>query len=114
MKEKWPVLGRHERAAEWLEIWTNLGRSPRTIDAYARGLAEYLLVCERDRVDPAAFSAKLRKEGMREEDVAELVDWLQKAQMGRRLIPQRGYRHLPSDRLPEEPELIQVRISRDW
>ncbi len=25
-------------AAEWLEIWTNLGRSPRTIDAYARGL----------------------------------------------------------------------------
>jgi len=52
VKEKWPVLGRHERAAEWLEIWTNLGRAPRTIDAYARGLAEYLLVCERDEVDP--------------------------------------------------------------
>ena len=37
---------------EWLRIWTNLGRAPRTIDAYSRGLAEYLLVCERDGVDP--------------------------------------------------------------
>jgi integrase/recombinase XerD len=54
--EKWPVLGRHERAAEWLRIWTDLGRAPRTIDAYARGLAEYLLVCERDGIDP--ISAK--------------------------------------------------------
>ena len=52
VEEKWPVLGRHGRAAEWLGIWTNLGRAPRTIDAYARGLAEYLLVCERDAVDP--------------------------------------------------------------
>jgi integrase/recombinase XerD len=52
VEEKWPVLARHERAVEWLTIWTNLGRAPRTIDAYARGLAEYLLVCERDGVDP--------------------------------------------------------------
>jgi integrase/recombinase XerD len=50
--EKWPVLGRHERAAEWLQIWTDLGRAPRTIDAYARGLGEYLLVCEREGIDP--------------------------------------------------------------
>ncbi|MBM7167510.1 tyrosine-type recombinase/integrase [Streptomyces sp. G44] len=56
MLEKWPVLGRHERAVEWPRIWTDLGRAPRTIDAYARGLAEYLLVCERDGVDP--ISAK--------------------------------------------------------
>jgi HTH-like domain len=34
--DKWPVLGRHERAAEWLSIWADLGRAPRTIDAYAR------------------------------------------------------------------------------
>jgi hypothetical protein len=40
--------GRHERAAEWLRIWTDLGRAPRTIDAYAHGLAEFLLVCERE------------------------------------------------------------------
>ncbi len=50
--EKWPVLARHEEAAEWLQIWLDLGRAPRTIDAYARGLAEYLEVCERDGVDP--------------------------------------------------------------
>jgi integrase/recombinase XerD len=52
VEEKWPVFGRHEQAAEWLQIWTDIGRAPRTIDAYARGLAEYLEVCERDGVDP--------------------------------------------------------------
>jgi hypothetical protein len=52
LREKWPVIGRHEQAAAWLQIWTDPGRAPRTIDAYARGLAEYLLVCEREGVDP--------------------------------------------------------------
>ncbi|WP_324199176.1 tyrosine-type recombinase/integrase [Nocardia amamiensis] len=46
------MLGRHERAAEWLRVWTDLGRAPRTIDAYARGLAEFLRVCEDQGVDP--------------------------------------------------------------
>jgi integrase/recombinase XerD len=50
--EKWPVLGRHDVAAQWLQIWTDLGRAARTIDAYARGLAEYLEVCEREGIDP--------------------------------------------------------------
>ncbi|HUZ35105.1 MAG TPA: site-specific integrase [Streptosporangiaceae bacterium] len=54
VEEKWPVLARHVRAAEWLRIWADLNRAPRTIDAYARGLAEYLQVCERDGVDPVA------------------------------------------------------------
>ena len=54
LDEKWPVLGRHERAREWLQIWVDLGRAPRTIDAYARGLAEYLLVCEREGIDPVS------------------------------------------------------------
>ncbi len=49
---KWPVLARHDRAMEWLQIWTDLGRAPRTMDAYARGLAEYLQVCEREGIDP--------------------------------------------------------------
>jgi integrase/recombinase XerD len=53
LEEKWPVLSRHARAAAWLQVWVDLGRAPRTIDAYARGLAEYLLVCERDGIDPA-------------------------------------------------------------
>jgi site-specific recombinase XerC len=52
LREKWPVLGRCELAAEWLQVWTDLGRAPRTIDAYARGLAEFLMVCERDGIDP--------------------------------------------------------------
>jgi integrase/recombinase XerD len=52
LEEKWPVIGRHERAAEWLQVWTDLGRAPRTIDAYARGLAEYLVMCERQGVEP--------------------------------------------------------------
>jgi site-specific recombinase XerD len=52
LEQKWPVLGRHVRAAEWLGIWADLGRAPGTIDAYARGLAEYLQVCERDGIDP--------------------------------------------------------------
>ena len=51
---KWPVLKRHERAVEWLGIWADLGRAPRTIDAYGRGLAEYLEACERDGIDPLA------------------------------------------------------------
>jgi integrase/recombinase XerD len=54
LEEKWPVLGRHARASEWLRVWADLGRAPRTIDAYARGLAEYLQVCERDGVDPVS------------------------------------------------------------
>ena len=52
LREKWPVIGRHGQATTWLQIWTDLGRAPRTIDAYARGLAEYLLMCEREGVDP--------------------------------------------------------------
>jgi integrase/recombinase XerD len=56
LEEKWPVLGRHARAAEWLRIWTDLGRAPRTIDAYARGLAEYLEMCEREGIDPLTAS----------------------------------------------------------
>jgi integrase/recombinase XerD len=52
METKWPVLARHERAMEWLRIWIDLGRAPRTIDAYTRGLAEYLQVCEREEIDP--------------------------------------------------------------
>jgi integrase/recombinase XerD len=52
LEGKWPVLARHEQAAAWLQVWTDLGRAPRTIDAYARGLAEYLAMCEREGVDP--------------------------------------------------------------
>jgi site-specific recombinase XerD len=56
IEEKWPVLVRHQRAAEWLRVWTDLGRAARTIDAYARGLAEFLEVCEGAGVDPVTAS----------------------------------------------------------
>jgi integrase/recombinase XerD len=52
LEEKWPVLAHHERAAGWLQVWVDLGRAPRTIDAYARGLAEYLAMCDRRGVVP--------------------------------------------------------------
>ncbi|CAM4367176.1 site-specific integrase [Nocardiopsis rhodophaea] len=52
LEDKWPVLTRHERALEWLRIWSDLGRAPRTIDAYGRGLTEYLQVCEHEGIDP--------------------------------------------------------------
>src|SRR6266508_2034747 len=39
LEAKWPVLGRHARAVEWLRIWADLGRAPRTIDVYVRELA---------------------------------------------------------------------------
>ncbi len=51
LTERWPVLGRPEQAAVWRQIWTVLGRVPRTIDAYAHRLAEYPVMCEREDVD---------------------------------------------------------------
>lgn len=53
---RWPVLARHAHAAAWLQLWADMGRAPRTIDAYARALAEYLDSCERAGVDPVAAS----------------------------------------------------------
>jgi integrase/recombinase XerD len=56
LSERWPVLGRHEQALGWLQVWADLGRAPRTIDAYGRGLSEFLLLCERQGIDPVAAS----------------------------------------------------------
>jgi integrase/recombinase XerD len=46
------VLSTWREAIHWLEIQTNLGLAPRTIEAYARGLADYLSVCQREGTDP--------------------------------------------------------------
>jgi len=35
----------------WLELQRDLGRSPRTLEAYARSLVDYLRFCERHRLD---------------------------------------------------------------
>ncbi len=100
LEEKWPVLGRHERAAEWLHVWMDLGRASRTIDAYARGLAEFLLVCERDGIDPvtanrlqvAAFVKELTtRPGLRGANVIVLDSGsgLANATLQQRLVPVR-------------------------
>src|SRR5664279_5409677 len=100
LKKKWPVLGRHERAAEWLGIWTDLGRAPRTIDAYARGLVEYLLLCEREGIDPlianrsqvALFVRELRtRRALRGANVVVLDSGagLANATLQQRLVPVR-------------------------
>ena len=97
---KWPVLGRHERAAEWLSIWADLGRAPRTIDAYARGLAEYLEACERNGIDPvaatraqvAAFVRELRTRPSRRGGNVVALDsgaGLANATLQQRLVPVR-------------------------
>ncbi|MFK0282766.1 hypothetical protein ACIQVL_20220 [Streptomyces sp. NPDC090499] len=49
---KRPVLARNDHAATWLQAWEDLGRAPRTLDAHARGPAEYLALREREAVDP--------------------------------------------------------------
>ena len=49
---RWPAVVRHPMAAAWLKLQVQLGLAPRTIDAYGRGLADYLTVCERDGIDP--------------------------------------------------------------
>jgi site-specific recombinase XerD len=53
---RWPELSAHEDAAGWLRSQSDLGLAPRTIDAYARGLADYLAVCVRDHVDVVSAS----------------------------------------------------------
>lgn len=50
--ERWPVLTTCREAITWLEIQTSLGLAPRPIEAYARGLADYLSVCQREGTDP--------------------------------------------------------------
>lgn len=100
LSEKWPVLDRHDRAAEWLQIWSDLGRAPRTIDAYARGLGEFLLVCERDGIDPktanrshiAAFVRELRSRPSRSGANVLALDsgaGLANATLQQRLVPVR-------------------------
>jgi site-specific recombinase XerD len=100
LSEKWPVLGRHERAAEWVQIWSDLGRAPRTIDAYARGLSEFLLACERDGIDPesanrshvAAFVRELRTRPSRSGTNVLALDsgaGLSNATLQQRLVPVR-------------------------
>jgi site-specific recombinase XerD len=48
---RWPALASHPTAIGWLALQHDLGRSPRTVQAYARSLADYLGFCDRVGVD---------------------------------------------------------------
>lgn len=96
---------------------SSVARIAETLARWARGYDNHLkwneeakfkadLMNVRQRwhgIDPIVFAAKLRTEGMRDEDIAQLVEWLRKAQAGRRLVPQRSYRDFKFSPLPEAP-----------
>lgn len=48
---RWPTLGFCPLAVRWLLLQKDLGRSPRTIEAYARSLVDYLAFCQRHRIE---------------------------------------------------------------
>src|SRR4029077_16067754 len=48
---RWPALEKNARVRTWFTIQANLGLAPRTLLAYARGLADFLLMCDDLGVD---------------------------------------------------------------
>src|SRR5262249_16861300 len=54
--DRWPAIAQQPEAIEWLRVQTHLGLSPRTIEAYSRGLADYLAVCIREGIEPLTAS----------------------------------------------------------
>lgn len=51
-KERWPIVTATPVALAWLSMRTELGLAARTIDAYGRGLSEYLRFCTGSAVNP--------------------------------------------------------------
>jgi len=49
---RWPALAHCPEALQWLRVQADLGLPPRTLEAYSRGLADYLAVCAREEIDP--------------------------------------------------------------
>jgi integrase/recombinase XerD len=49
---RWPVLVHCPEALAWLRIQADLGLAPRTLEAYSRGLVDYLTVCTREGIEP--------------------------------------------------------------
>lgn len=47
-------LSGHPDAARWLQVQADLGLAPRTLDAYGRGVVDYLSVCECEGIDPVS------------------------------------------------------------
>jgi len=49
---RYPFVAAHELARAWLGTETLLGLAPNTLDAYARGLDDFLGFCQRTDIDP--------------------------------------------------------------
>jgi len=49
--ERWPSLASNPTAIGWLVLQQDLGRSPRTVEAYARSLTDYLGFCDHVGID---------------------------------------------------------------
>ena len=52
--QRYPLVARTPLARAWLKIEANLDHAPNTIDAYGRGVEEYLRFCEAKGVEPTA------------------------------------------------------------
>ena len=52
LQDRWPALAAVPPALAWLRMRANLGLAHRTIDAYARGLSEYLAFSAEAAADP--------------------------------------------------------------
>jgi len=49
---RWASLAHCPEAQQWLRVQADLGLAPRTLDAYSRGLVDYLAVCAREGIEP--------------------------------------------------------------
>jgi integrase/recombinase XerD len=65
--ECYPQLATVSLARTWLTIQNNLGLAPATIDAYGRGLEQYLKFCGENKLDPPT---------VKREQIANYVHWL--------------------------------------
>jgi site-specific recombinase XerD len=52
VEHRFPALAEVPSALAWLRMRADFGAAPRTLDAYARGLSEYLLFCAKRDIDP--------------------------------------------------------------
>jgi integrase/recombinase XerD len=52
LQERWPALAAVPPALAWLSMRADLGLAHRTVDAYARGLSEYLVFSKASAADP--------------------------------------------------------------
>lgn len=50
--QRFPLVARTPPAREWLKIEADLGQAPNTVDAYGRGVEEYLRFCESQEIEP--------------------------------------------------------------